>query len=390
MHMQGLKMDYQKGKLIFPKQIINEQQLDFIPNRREERDFFFDLFKYEMLEQNRLLMRDYFNINTTAKNGHPSNKIAKLDNNQLKSRNYPKSNYKNTNLYMRIQINGRQLFALIDTGADTSKISDSLALQCGILQFIDYDKSKISHGLGSMLICGQISPIPVQIESLIENNSKLSTTLFVPFEVIKENQVHVLLGSDFFSNYSVFIDFTTKSIDIPLNPPCKCRLEEQEPRNINLINNDDKKNSIQLDCNYNFESNDNELMNAYQLVPELDELQIKIRKKEHEYQIRRKLKKYKIRLNKQKELDFLRRATANDQHLFSTALLSNDLINLSELDELSEQASKFLQNEINLINNIQEFKNQKQSPSQIYCNGFLSEHEIQDSIVKINFVCKSF
>lgn len=148
----GLKLDYLNGKLIFPKQIINEYKLDFMPSRTEERDLFFDLFKYEMLEHNRILMGSYFNFSNDQFDKYFDR--IKLNTNldyQMKNKS------RNTNLYIRIQINGKYLFALIDTGADSSKISENLAIQLDLLSFIDYDKTKIAHGLGSVISIGKLN-----------------------------------------------------------------------------------------------------------------------------------------------------------------------------------------------------------------------------------------
>lgn len=143
MHKNSLRLDYNFGKIIFPKQTINEYELEFIPTKAEERDLFFDLFKYEMLEQNRVLMQNYFN--TSEKNLNKSDdQLAVKPNNW----NSDKKANRNTNLYIRLQINGKRLLALIDNGADTCKISESLAIELEILSFIDYDKGKISSGLG--------------------------------------------------------------------------------------------------------------------------------------------------------------------------------------------------------------------------------------------------
>lgn len=414
MHKQGLQLDYLGGKIIFPTQIINEQRLDFMPSKPEERDFFFDLFKYQMLEQNRVLMRSYFNSQnseSTQSNEHCqlSSRLANKCSSQDIQPNRPISQManRNTNLYMRIQINGRPILALIDTGADTSKISDHLALQLNILSFIDYEKRKIAHGLGSVISIGQIPPVPVKFESDMaeeDNGSdtressekpKLSSVLFVPFEVLKENRVNVLLlGSDFFTYYGCHLDFARKSIDIPMGSvACKYRLEEKKPKNLNLLNGDEKP--IRLDHNFL----ENRRISAYQSAPELDELRDKIERKEREYQMNKKLKKYKI--DRTKEFNQLNGRSPNrsrqpNQRLFSTALSTlnrrgdegddlHDLWPLSELDELNQQASSFLNEETNSAGQAAEFKSQP--PGQmIYCNGLLPENEVEEFIIKVNFV----
>lgn len=399
MHKKGLKMNYLNGKLIIPEQIINEQQLDFMPNRPEERDFFFDLFKYEMLQQNRSLMQNYFNSSNLKKSESSQSNDEfknKMNKDQMNGKN--KSN-RNTNLYVRIQINGNQLFALIDTGADTSKISDNLALQLDILQFIDYDKRKISHGLGSVVSIGQIPPIPIKFESANdstnESDSSSYAVLFVPFEVLRENRVNVLLlGSDFFTYYGCYLDFSTKSMDISLNPPYRCKLEEQEPKNINFINEDQR--SVLINHNYL----ENIQPDPYQLTPELNELHFKIKQKQREHQIKKKMKKYRIEFEMKKESNnFVHKKPIN--YLLSSALnmVNQETIDqmidnlnddedtstfLSLLDEFKEQTS-FLNtdDQTDLINDIQQFKNQ--TSNHINCNG-LFEDEIRGSIVKISFV----
>ena len=414
MHKQGLQLDYLVGKIVFPAQIINEQRLDFMPNKPEERDFFFDLFKYQMLEQNRVLMRSYFNRSddTAMQRGQPNcqsnhcqppSRLVKESAPQDSQSNRPFGQManRNTNLYIRIQINGRSMLALIDSGADTSKISDKLASQLNILSLIDYEKRKIAHGLGSVVSIGQIPPVPVKFESEAGDEpatretgekTRLSNVLFVPFEVLKEDRVNVLLlGSDFFTQYGCRLDFGRKSIDIPLGSLAyEYRLEEKEPKN--LMSDE----PIRLDHNFL----ENSRTSTYQLAPKLHELRHKIERKEREYQMNKKLKKYKI--DRTADCGHLNRGPCGrqpNQYLFSTALSSlnrrlngaddlhvdlHDLWPLSEQEELDQQTSSFLSEVANAApDQTAEFK---PSGQMIFCNGLLPENEIEEFIIKVNFV----
>lgn len=248
---------------------------------------------------------------------------------------------------------------------------------------------------------GRIPPIPITIyewnSADLNNNIKnpqdntKRSVLFVPFEVIRENSSAnvILLGSDFFTQYGCCLNFATKTIDIRLNPTsCKYSLEEQDPKNMQFLNSDLDDLSSE---NKSIVSTISALTNS-----DLKDLQLKIQEKEYSYQLKKKLKRYKIEINKEKleHLSNRRKGKFKDENdnLYLKALstlnfrsIKQIINNLSELDELNEQTSIFLDDEIQTadsVNHIQSFKNQT---SNFYLDDTLTD---QDCIINVKFANK--
>lgn len=210
--MQRVKVciDYGKGEINFPKQQVPLHSIRFVPNELSLRSRHLQHFKKQLLSSKDLLCK------------RPTDRTIDLTNDVIEE-NWPES--KNANLYVSVRIRNCELLALIDSGADSSKISESLAKQLHLIQFVDDRQSRLSHGLGSVMSLGRLPPIPIRF-----SGNKL---LYVPFEVLRERKLHLLLlGSDFFTHYACQVDFNLNHLLIPLQgeeEPLKFKLVHKTP-----------------------------------------------------------------------------------------------------------------------------------------------------------------
>ena len=211
MQRVGLFIDYAIGEIRFPRQEIPLHSLRFVPNEPLQRSRHLQQFKLQLLS----------GLDPTELPGsiHRTNQNIEFE----KKSEWPEA--RNGNMYVHVRINKQRLLALVDTGADSSKISESLAEQLNLLQLVDESRKRLSHGLGSVLSVGRIPPLPVRFEG--------DRVLFVPFEVLREKQLHLLLlGSDFLTQYNCRVDFGHHCIEIPLlnqSQPLRCELIHQAP-----------------------------------------------------------------------------------------------------------------------------------------------------------------
>lgn len=214
----GLCIDYRNARIRFPKQKIAEHSLQFISNEPSERSLHLQQFKSQLLSESYCAKSPY---ETNVMQSGFSSAIMMMPPFRNINDNESWSELRNGNLYVPVQIRQCRLLALIDSGADSSKMSESLAEQLHLLQLVDDRQSRLSHGLGSVLSIGRLPPIPIRFD-----RNKL---LYVPFEVLQERKLHLLLlGSDFFTHYACQVDFKHNQIVIPLQ-------DEHEPLRFRLV-----------------------------------------------------------------------------------------------------------------------------------------------------------
>jgi hypothetical protein len=216
MQRVGVCIDYADGEIRFPKQEVPLQSLQFVPNEPLQRTRHLQQFKLRLLAGPDASERLYTNDCSDASSNEE----------QVGSGAQPWPESRNGNLYVPVQIRQCRLLALIDSGADSSKMSESLAEQLQLLQLVDDRRRRLSHGLGSVISVGRLPPIPIRFEQ--------QKVLYVPFEVLQDRKLHLLLlGSDFFTHYACQVDFGRNCIEIPLqneSSPMRFHLVHQSPK----------------------------------------------------------------------------------------------------------------------------------------------------------------
>ncbi|OAD54234.1 Protein DDI1 like protein 2 [Eufriesea mexicana] len=108
-------------------------------------------------------------------------------------------------LYINCKVNGFPVKAFIDTGAQSTIMSDACAERCHMMRLVDTRWAGIAHGVGTQRIIGRIHMVQIQI-----GNDHLTTS----FTVLAEQSMDMMLGLDMLKRHQCCIDLKKNVLKI--------------------------------------------------------------------------------------------------------------------------------------------------------------------------------
>jgi DNA damage-inducible protein 1 len=100
-------------------------------------------------------------------------------------------------LYINVKVNGHDIQAFVDSGAQSTIISYSMAEKIGILKFMDKRFAGMAVGVGTSKILGRVHAANMEI---------LGKTFVCSFTVLEDNKVDLLFGLDNLKRHQCCID----------------------------------------------------------------------------------------------------------------------------------------------------------------------------------------
>jgi DNA damage-inducible protein 1 len=108
-------------------------------------------------------------------------------------------------LYVRAMVNGVEMKAFVDSGAQMTIMSQKCASKCGLLRLMDTKFSGVAKGVGTSKILGRVHMADLRVAGV---------NLPCTFTILEQNDMEFLLGLDMLKRFQACIDLTKKKLTL--------------------------------------------------------------------------------------------------------------------------------------------------------------------------------
>ncbi|CAL8462791.1 g2324 [Coccomyxa elongata] len=155
-----------------------------------------------------LLSADPFDVEAQAKIAERIRQQQVEENYQAAYEHMPEVFSQVTMLYVDMEVNGVQFKAFVDSGAQTSIMSEAAADRCNIKRLLDTRFAGIARGVGSAPIVGRVHSVSVKVG-----------TTYLPMSItVMEKGPEFLFGLDMLRRYQCNIDLKANVLRFAVEP----------------------------------------------------------------------------------------------------------------------------------------------------------------------------
>uniref|UniRef100_A0A2P2I187 Protein DDI1 homolog 2 n=2 Tax=Hirondellea gigas TaxID=1518452 RepID=A0A2P2I187_9CRUS len=140
-------------------------------------------------------------------------------------------------LYINCSVNGHPVKAFIDSGAQTTIMSEVCAKRCNIMRLVDQRWAGIAKGIGTQKILGRVHMVQLEIEKVFLASS---------FSILQEQAMDMLLGLDMLKRHQMVIDLQRNVLQIgTTNTSTRFLCDAELPECTRLTQGSDLRNEEQ-------------------------------------------------------------------------------------------------------------------------------------------------
>ncbi|KAG7385665.1 cyanamide hydratase [Phytophthora pseudosyringae] len=153
--------------------------------------------KFEEQQEIEALERDPYDAGAQAKIAERIRLSNVQKNMEIAIEEMPEAFARVTMLYIPCEVNGMQVKAFVDSGAQSTIMSSSCAERCGIMRLVDKRFAGQAVGVGTATIIGKVHMAPLKIGNEFYNCS---------FTILDQQSVDFLFGLDMLKRHQCCID----------------------------------------------------------------------------------------------------------------------------------------------------------------------------------------
>jgi len=180
--------DIGKMRTLIMKRMMSQHKIGYEQKKEQQR-----LFSNPDNEENQKIIAEKIRMENVDENMHTA------------MENLPEAFGRVVMLYVDIEINGHPVKAFVDSGAQSTIMSENCAERCGILRLLDQRFAGEARGVGSAKILGR-----VHIAQMKVKNSFLPISI----TILQQNDVDFLWGLDMLKRYRCAIDLSENCLRV--------------------------------------------------------------------------------------------------------------------------------------------------------------------------------